>query len=259
MASVLISYCSNEKIFINPLLTECLKFSEDIVVSYGSHLYNGQPEDHQHILELKLNYPTVQFQKYEVDTTLDLSKQRGVNNRPIAYWHNLSRFNGKSYLKNKEWVFVIDADEIPEGNRIKNWLLKTDLTKRCCYKMANYWYFKDPTYQSTTLEDSVLLIHYDYLTEFTLFGDLERDHLIRSSACILLRQTVGFDGKPMWHHFSGVRTKEGLRYKLKTWGHSNELSNVDQMVDYVYHNDDVNDIIHNYNYVKVLNIFNIIL
>jgi hypothetical protein len=258
MTSVIINYCSNEKIFIDPILIECSKFSEDIIVSYGSCLYDGRLEDLEHIKELKVKYPFIQFVEYKVDFSLDLKKQKGVVNRPIAYWHNLARYTAIKYLKNKEWVFVIDVDEIPEGDRVKEWLSKTNLNKRNCYKMANYWYFKDPTNQATTIEDSVLLIHSDYLTEFTIFGDLERDHLIPASACILKRQVMGLDDKPMWYHFSGVRTKEGLRHKLKSWGHSSEYKNVDHIIDHIYKDSEVHDVIHNYSYIKVPNKFNII-
>jgi hypothetical protein len=262
MASVIINYCSNERIFIDAILIECLKFSDDIVVSYGSHLYDGIQEDITHINEYKIKYPTIQFVEYNVDLTLNLNKQKGVVNRPTAYWHNLARFTGVKALKNKEWVFVIDCDEIPEGDNVKIWLVNALplLKEEECYKIANYWYFKDPTNQSTTLEDSVLLIHYKHLTEDNIFGDWERDHLIPSSKCKLLRQVVGIDRKPMFHHYSWYRTKEGLKHKLITWGHSNDIFkdiDIDKVIEYIYHNDEVNDILHGYTYNKVVNIFKI--
>jgi hypothetical protein len=186
-------------------------------------------------------------------------KQKGVVNRPTAYWHNLARYTGVNALKNKSWVFIIDCDEIPDGNAVKKWLefALPVLKETECYKIATYWYFKDTTNQSTILEDSILLIHYKHLTEENIFGDWERDYLIPASKCVLLRQVLGLDRQPMFHHYSWCRTREGLKHKLKNWGHSNEYENIDGMLEFIYHDDEVNDIIHNYKYNKVPNKFNI--
>jgi hypothetical protein len=260
MPSVIINYCSNEKEFIDALLQQCSIFSNDIVVSYGSKLYDGSPEDITHILPYKEKYPDVQFVEYNVDLTLNLKEQRGVVNRPTAYWHNLARWTAIQALKKKEWVFVIDCDEIPEGKNVKEWIDAINLREECCYKMANYWYFKDPTNQATTLEDSVLLIHYSHLTENNIFGDFERDHLIPASKTKLIRQVKGLTGNPIWHHYSFVRSKKGLMHKIKNWAHSNDIfNNVNPLsfVNYIYRNDDVNDIVHGYIYRKVQNEFHI--
>jgi hypothetical protein len=263
MVSVIVNYCSNERVFIDVVLRECLLFSNDIVVSYGSRLYNGAPEDVDHIKEYESKYPMVKFKCYQVDPLLDLSKQKGVRNRPVAYWHNLARWTGVQALEGKNgWVFIIDTDEIPDGQLVKEWLRGCEacLDPIKCYKVANYWYFKDPTNQATTLEDSVLLIHSKYLTEENIFGDNERDHLIPASRCMLMRETKGVNGAILFHHFSWVRPRKQLEHKLRSWGHSQDLfKNVDpgKFVDFIYRDDNVNDIVHNYTYAKVPNKFNI--
>lgn len=261
-ASVIINYCSNEKYFIDAMLTECLKFSTDVVVSYGSHLYDGTPEDTDHINSLVIKYPSVRFVCYTVDKAENLYLKKGVVHRPTAYWHNLARWTGAQALQQKEWVFILDSDEIPEGDKVRQWLNQVVLDKRYCYKLMNYWYFKYPTNQAITYEDSILLIHYEFLTENNIFGDWERDHLISASGCRLMRHLLGLDSTPMFHHFSFVRSKSGLQHKLKHWAHNSDAFknvNVDQMIEYIYHNDEVNDIVHNYKYNKVLNKFNIVL
>jgi hypothetical protein len=249
--------------FIHALLEECGKFSDDIVVSYGSHFYNGESEDIIHMQELASKYSTVQFVKYNVDVALATSERRGVHKRPTAYWHNLARWVGICALKRHDWVYLIDADEIPEGECVRQWLsdVGRDLNTDCCYKNACYWYFKSPENQATSLEDSVLLIHYKHLTEENIFGDNERDHLIQSCGSKLLRQVKDLSGRVMWHHFSFVRGVDGLRLKLSSWAHTNDMfSNVDvnAFVAYVYRNDEVNDIVHGYSYKKVPNRFNLV-
>lgn len=261
MASVVINYCSNEKIFIDAVIQECMKFSNDIVISYGSHLYDGTCENIEHIIEYQNKYPTVKFVEYEVDISLDNSKRIGVINRPTSYWHNMARWTGIQALKNKEWVFIIDCDEIPDGKRVDEFFSFDIIQENECYKFANYWYFKSPENQATTIEDSVLLMHYKYLTKENIFGDNERDHLIPASGATLHRNIQGVDNKPLFHHFSWVRTKESFKHKISSWGHSNDIFkgvDIDALLVYIYKDDNVNDIIHRYKYIKVENIFNIV-
>jgi hypothetical protein len=260
--SVIINYCSNEHAFLKPVLNECLKFSDDIVVSFGSHLYDGTPEDVVHVHELQETYPSVQFVMYDVDLSLDLKACPGVVNRPTAYWHNLARWTGVLALKRHGWVLVIDADEVPEGDLMREWLDAKGnlLVETECYKMANYWYFKDPGNRAAMLEDSVLLIHKHYLTPENIFGDYERDHLIKVSGCTLKRETKGLNNSVMFHHFSWVRSKAGLEHKIRHWGHANDIfKGVDAkaVVDFIFKDDGVNDVVHRYNYIKVVDKFQI--
>lgn len=260
MVSVIINYSSNEKIFIDVILVQCTWFSDDIVVSYGSHLYDGTPEDQSHISGLRAQYPDVEFVEYRVDTSLNLKHQRGVVDRPVAYWHNLARWTAIERLEKKNsWVFVIDADEIPDGPEVRRWLMSDSFYKNenYCYKMACNWFFKLPTNRAKTLEDSVLLIHRKHLTERNIFHDYERDSLIITSGCYLMRQTTGLDGKVLFDHYSWVRNRKGLEHKIRSWGHSNEYHDPEKIIEFIYRNDDVNDIIHGYQYDKVENKYNI--
>jgi len=256
--SVIVNYCSNESIFIHQFLKECLKFTSDIVVSYGSHLYNGQPEDKNHIAELVAMYPMVKFVEYPVD--INLKHRRGVVHRPTAYFHNLARSTAAKALSHKNWVFVLDVDEIPEGDRVAEWLRHAVLDHNCAYKLANYWYFKKPEFRARTLEDSVLLIHAKHLTDNNIFGDNERDYLIHASGCKLVRMVKHSDNV-MFHHFSWVRTQDGLRHKITSWAHANDLfknANVDAIMEHIYGNDQPNDIVHGYSYDIVPNTYNVL-
>jgi hypothetical protein len=256
--SVVINYCSNERIFLDAILSESQKFSDDIVVSYGSHLYDGTKEDNLHILDYCKKFPSVKFVEYNVDISLETKYRTGVINRPTAYWHNLARWVGIQTIKKDRWVFLIDCDEIPQGERLSTFLYQTKFDKDKCYKFANYWYFKEPENQSTTTEDSVLFIHSQHLNERTIFGDWERDYTINS--CGLKLERMIMDRSPFFHHFSWVRSKEGLRHKISSWAHSNDIfknADVDSIIEFIYKDDNVNDIVHRYNYTKVENIFNI--
>jgi hypothetical protein len=260
LASVIVNYCSNERIFIKPLLRQCMLFSSDIVVSYGSHLYSGDKEDISHIQELQKEFPTVQFVEYKVDISLDLTKQKGVQYRPTAYFHNLARFTAVKALKYSGWVYVIDVDEIPDGNLVRDWLQEVTLDENTSYNNANYWYFKDPSNQSIPLEASVVLIHKKHLTEDAIFSDAERNSITSQPGMQNKVFVKDLKGDVMWHHFSWVRTPAQLAHKIKYWAHANDAfrgADVNAILHYIYKDDNVNDIVHNYQYKKVPNIFSI--
>jgi hypothetical protein len=257
--SVVISYCSKEHFFLEPILEQCSKFSDDIVVSFGSHLYNGTPEDISYIHEVAPKFQHVKFVQYLVSP--DNFNGMGVHKRQQAYWHNMARWNGVMHLQYHDWVLLLDADEIPEGEKFKNWFSSVEgtpiLNNKTTFKIANYWYFKDPTNRALVLEDSVLLIHAKYLSKYNIFGDYERDYTIQQSGTRLIRQTRGIKGEVMFHHFSWVRSREGLEHKIRHWGHADEYNNPEHVINEIFKNDNVNDIIHHYNYEKVPNHFNI--
>jgi hypothetical protein len=264
MPSVIINFCSLEKPFIEPLLIECQKFSNDIVVSYGSHLYNGEEEDLQLISELSKKYPHIQFVKYIVDRSIDVYQYPGIFYRPSVFWFTFARYTGFQHIRNKEWIFFIDADEIPNGNDLKDWLNRGSLDNNRSYKLANYYYFKSVKYQSLVLEDSPILIHYSNLNENIIIGDWDRDDIIRKSNTIVERNVKGIDDTVLFHHFSWVRSRENVYKKLLTSADVTEDRSVikgytvEEALEKIYDNDSVNDIIHNYNYKVVDNIFNII-
>ena len=255
--SVIINYCSNEKAFLDACIEECAKFSNEIIVSYGSKLYSGVDEDYTHIKQKQAKYPFVQFVQYEVDTSIDLNAQKGVMQRPHAYWHNLARWEGVKNLSKNVWALFLDVDEIPDGNRFKYWANNHQLDEFFCFKIANYWYFKNVINQAQTWEDTAVLIHSRHLTEENIFGDRERDHSVYNSKTKVHRYILGNDFQPLIHHYSWVRTPEQMLFKLKNWGHQTDFNNHEAMVNHIFRNGDVNDIVHNYEYISTENIFSI--
>jgi hypothetical protein len=261
---IVINYCSNERSFLLPIINECLKVTKHIAICYGDKLYDNTPEESDVLLEYcKFKYPSIKFLQYKVDITTPVTELKGVVRRPTAYWCNLARWLGYSALKTEvDWIMFLDADEIPDGERMHSWLLNTTLDKAYNYKLANYWYFKLPIYQAKTHEDSILLVHKDQLHEDSVFHDDERDGILKVSGLPQKRMVMGLDDKPMIHHYSWVRSKTGIATKLRTWAHRDDLfKNVDiqQIVEYIYRNNEVNDCVHNYQYEIVDNHFKVII
>jgi tetratricopeptide (TPR) repeat protein len=251
--SVVINYCSLEREFLNICIRECLKFSDDVVVSYGSHFYDGTIEDHEHIKQEIINNKNIRFVKYEVDVNVDLKKQRGVETRPHAYWHNLARWTGINAIKRNEWILFLDVDEIPNGERLKAWKKEVKLEQETSYSLANYWYFKSPNYQATAWEETAKIIYQKNINEEAVFGDFERDHLQNRGGKKTAHFVLGLDGLPLIHHFSWVRKKEVLLKKIKSWGHKDQIEDPINYVESIFKNKNINDSVHNYKYKYVYN------
>lgn len=255
--SVVINYCSLEREYLNICLNQCMKFSNDIVVSYGSHFYDGTIEDHAHIEKEIAKNPEVKFVKYEVDKSINLNLQRGVEKRPHAYWHNLARWTGLKGIKGEGWVLFLDVDEIPDGDRVNQWLHSFNLVKNTSYSLANYWYFKSPNYRATEWESTSKVIYSKNISEKSIFGDAERDHLQNTTGDYSEYGILGLDGYPLIHHFSWVRSEEVLLRKIKTWGHSDQVKDPVNYVKSIFENKNINDSVHNYKYDYVYNQFSI--
>lgn len=255
--SVVINYCSLEREFLNICLTQCMKFSNDIVVSYGSHFYDGTIEDHAHIEQEIAKNHKVKFVKYEVDKSINLNLQRGVDKRPHAYWHNLARWTGLKGIKGEGWVLFLDVDEIPDGDRVNQWLHSFNLAKNTSYSLANYWYFKSPNYRATEWESTSKVIYSTNISEKSIFGDAERDHLQNTTGDYSENGILGLDGCPLIHHYSWVRSEEILLKKIRSWGHSDQIKDPVNYVKSIFKNKNINDSVHNYKYEYVYNQFSI--
>ena len=264
--SVCINFCVNELPFLKPLLQQCALFSDDVMVLMGDRLCDGSSQKVR-VFEGHFNkiysHPSVRFLEYVVDAReWEALRAGGAALRPRAYVLNLARWTGIVAAKH-DWVFLLDADEIPEGARVREWLgvAGPTLDPGHVYKLSNYWYFKSPTNQATTYEDSVMLANKRTLDKKAVFGDHERDSIPKETGAPLHHDVRGVDGLPMFHHYSWVRSKAGLETKIRISAHKDDIfSRVDEarMVDHIYKDANVNDIVHGYEYKTVENRFGLV-
>lgn len=256
---IVINYCSNDRIFIDGLLRECQKIgASQTVVSVGDHFYNMEKEDIDHICDVAARHPWVDFVLYEVSEKV----QNPLQHRKGAFWHNVARIHGVNKLRpDVEWVLFLDADEIPEGERFKEWYVNTMGRDVATYKLANYWYFREPILQATTWEDSVMLVPRYMCTYQSLMTDIERDGIPIVAQSKLYRDVVHTTTKlPMFHHYSWVRPKDALIRKTMLWGHKNDedwVGKINAAYEREFNVETDVDFIHGYKYVRVPNWFGI--
>lgn len=229
--------------------------SIEIVYSIGTHLYDMRPEvDLVTPLISSLGYSNVGVVRYPVEE--DVAKV------PRKY-HNLAREAGVSRLsKDVEWVVFLDADEIPDSSAFSQWYAQVhkNLQKSLVYKLACYWYFVKPTWQATTEEDSILLVHRSQLTPEALRDPLERDGIVRRCPGGHMRMIKSLNNRPMFHHFSWVRRVEQVVHKVKTWGHKGDRGDWVDVVEKTWSLSEPppeGDFIHQYKYNVVEDVFNL--
>lgn len=268
--AVVVSYASMEAPFLPVVLEACQRFTARIVVSQGERLFADDGAGQASVVEPAPALPPgITYVRYPVDPSLPIAERRGVRRRPTAYFHNLARWSGLEALRASAgaeadlWVLLLDADEVPDGDRFRHWFAsrRATLDRGTAYKMANYWHYADVRYRARTWEDSIVLVHLSAVRDpKTVFGDKERDHVARSAAHCE-RLVPGDDGRPLFTHFSWCRSRRGLRQKLASWAHRDDKfkdASVDDLVARVLAPPDprlaaegdagIRDIVHNYRY-----------
>lgn len=232
--AVFVSYSSNERMFVDAIITSARKFADAVVLAVGDRLYDGNREDDTHISTIAERYPDVHIAQYMVKDEL--------LNTPVAL-HNSARIACMRMTRHvfgsgDFWVLLLDGDEVPDGDRMAAWWRGVTL-EHAAYKMANYWYFMSTRLRADALEDSVLLVHSSLLTDQALSHPRERDGVLMHHGIEgrTPRETLSLDGKPMFHHFSWVRAdRRALYAKVRNWGHSRERpwgQLIDQFMDQI--------------------------
>lgn len=262
--AVVISYCSNDRIFIDAMLRECQKIgARQVIVSVGDHTYDMEDEDIAHIEDVARRHPWVRFVLYPVYRLTEI--QNPLMNRKTAYWHNMARIQAcKQLTPEIEWVLFLDADEIPEGDRFREWYVETRGSRlQKIYKLANYYYFREPCLQATTWEDSIMLVPRAACCYAILMNELERDGIPIITGLSCERNIVHHRvNLPMFHHYSWVRSKDAMLKKVRNWAHKDDTdweTKIEQEFSKDFDTTSDVDFVHGYKYVKVPNWFGILI
>ena len=210
-----ISYCSIDDMFIRENIRQCLHFSKDIYIVASSHFFDGIPEDNAKIQSLKefcRQFPNVHLIRFKWES--------GYHPR---HWHNYARWIGIQQC-DTEYIMFMDADEIIEGENFnKAHTSDADFYKRYdSYAFDCYWYFREPRFRAKSLEQYHRLIRRSALTKDLIFSEHERGAVGILSGKYDSIFNVQYNGRPIVHHFSWVRTKEQMLKKTSSWGHKDD-------------------------------------
>ena len=239
MLSVVVSYCSNDKCFIKPLIEQCKIFADEIVVVSCSHFFNGEKDSElEDLTDFGVTHHIFDF----------------LSDKDIKYHHNYARFKGLE-LSTKEFVLFLDADEIPDGNLMQNYLRDYELKHNSLINFKCHWYFREPTFRARNCEICGLLAHRSLLTENLFFTPLERWSYKLYNIPSL--ENSDYNGFVIMHHFSWVKTKSQMLQKVASWGHHGD-KNWNHLIEKEFESEFSGfDFVHRYKFDTVVNLFNI--
>lgn len=246
--SSILQYSTIDFRFLKPNLDQLTLVSDEIIVPICDHLFNGDDED-QDLLE-----KSIQLINSYPNATAYMFEWQGINPNP-GYYHNLSRILGTQQAIN-DILFFVDADEIVDAPRFNLWVVN-EYQPDATYWLTCYWYFREPIYQSTSLESAGLLIKKDKCN-WNLNVRNERQQLFNINNFINGdHQHILYDGEPLIHHYSWVRTQTEMLQKVNNWGHKNDTNWVDLVKEEFNRPFNGTDFIHGYQYKIVENQFNL--
>jgi hypothetical protein len=213
IVDTVISYCTVDDMFIRENIRQCLFFSKDIYIIASSHFFDGTPEDETKIEALKeycKQFPNVHLIRFRWDNT-----------KSTSYWHSYMRWVGVQQCTT-EWIMFMDSDEIFEGEIASQSLQDAEFFKQydeCVFSC--YWYFREPVFRAKTTEMAHKLVRASIITKKDFLSENEFGWIGFSGKyrCI---HNVKYNGRPILHHFSWVRTKEEMLRKTSSWAHKND-------------------------------------
>jgi hypothetical protein len=247
--TTILMYCSNDFRWIEKCVEQASKISEEIIIPICDHYFDGTPENREILdktYELLNNNPKVQIIEFEWSP-----------GHPTYYWANMARIIGKEYsLPETDWILWLESDEIIDDIAFNKWIESKEYEQYDSFKLANYWYFREPIYQAKNWEDSVVLVRKE-LVNFDLSNPREREQCHEFLPVRKKREILGVDNLPMIHHYSWVRTKDEMLRKVKSWTHSGDRDWISQVEKEFEHDFNGSDFIHGYQYNIVENKFNL--
>jgi uncharacterized short protein YbdD (DUF466 family) len=242
----LISYCSIDNAFIDHTIQQCQVFSQEIIVSSLTHLFTGVPDDLSYLGEMKKKYPEVKF----ITSTYE-------GREPFPRFYNcLQRWNGMG-VSTKDYILLLDSDEVPEGGLMKKYLQEKELSPFDAVSFDCYWYFREPIFRSKKLERCGVIVDKNSITKNLTFNKADRWAYINKGRGLSVSEHQQFEDRPIFHHYSWVRDKEGMIRKATNFGHRAERDWKSLIEEEFSHPFNGKDFIHDYEYETVENIFGI--
>lgn len=238
--TTIINYCSNDQQFINKCIDSVRCISSEIIVTYTSCFYNGEPENMVLINDAINSNPDVNFINIPYES----------NKKSAHEWVCFSRIVGYNSTKiNPDYFLFLDSDEIIESKLCHEFINSEEFVIGHDYKLEGYFYFREANYQANQLEDPATLLYAKNL-DINNVLIAERTSLFEKTPNVKHRHTK-YKDQVLLHHYSWVRTKEQMLKKVKTWSHCHDRNWVELVEKEFSHDFNGTDFVHGYSY-KIL-------
>jgi hypothetical protein len=237
--ATVITFCTIDRRFVNHCVRQAAKFSDEIICTFSPNLQDGRadnPEKLQAII--RENQGQTKFLAVSLQNEAD---KYGVS--PVCGF----RWAGFKALQTKpDWVLFLDADEIIDGDRFRQFLDVATLTECNAFSLRCYWYFRSANNQALKTENAGTAIRRTAMKPEYLFHRLERWGA--AQAPLYVHDVCGLDGLPMCHHYSWVRTKQEMLDKVGGWGHCKDRDWTFSVEEEFKHDFAGRDFVHGYTY-----------
>lgn len=246
MIEAVVLYSTNDRRFLDSCIRNLLTCDIKCHIVTYTHMWNGQQESSE-LLEAS-------YKEFKDNSNVSFYRLDWAEGQSPWYWEGLGRHLAtQNVSKECDYILYIDVDEILDPDRFKAWQATFSYRDFDSLKLANYWYFRLPTLQATTLEDSVVLTKKE-LAQQIPFYPCGRDPYFTGQKRLRM---VGKDS-PFVHHYSWVRSKEEMLKKVANWGHASDRSNWEDLIHKEFSGDFTGrDFVHGYTFRSVPNYFNI--
>ena len=259
--ATVINYCTNDYRFIKHNINSVSLFAKEIIVPICDHFYDGTPENHLLINKTIKENQKARFVKFKFDKKKKIQpywwwRLRRILKLPLnsssQYWICEARKIGWQNLsKDIKYVLFLDVDEIIDAKKFINWLNTKEYQKYKAMKLANFWYFREPKYQATTIEDTPLFIKTSVLSKEIFFYYGEREDIYQKTLGPKKRMIKGLNNKPIIHHYCWARSKKEMIKKVQTWGHNRDHNWLKLIEKEFSHDFNGTDFIQGYKYKVV--------
>ena len=254
----IIPYCSLHEHFIKSLIEECSKVSKKIMLVVGSHLLDKSLEDDKRLMKIVEKFPHIFLIKYDSSNIESEFSDAHTGNKISTKSRILGFKKAMMKYEDVEWFFFLDSDEIPDGDKLREFLLNHEISNERNYIFSTFWYFREPIYQACSIEQNPLLVNISNLKDFYLETSHERMSYLDINFHGKTLQYTSYNGTPLFHHYSWVMNKElmikKVKYTLKKEHHYKYIELVEEELSKPF---SMKDFIHNYDYQIVENQFNI--
>jgi hypothetical protein len=212
--SVALTYCTNDHVFLKSCIDHVLPFSEEVIVSSCDHYWNGEKEDLDLLGKDAEENPKASFVTFGYDPQFG-TMEHNILSRRVAV---------AALEKPTDYILFLDADEIIEPDTFAAWWKNQQQNLMDCYKLGNYWYFRDFKFRTRNWENSVALVKNDpsCINDSTFDPRFDRDAFFRNNPTSKKVHMALHEGKPFVHHYSWVRSKETMLQKVRAWGHNKD-------------------------------------
>ena len=244
-----ILYSTNDFRFYNICINNLLKCGIKCHIISYTHMWNGLEEDYE-LLDKSANM-------FSDDTNFNFYKINWESRKDPWYWEGLGRYLGTQRVSDDcDYVLYIDIDEVVDVDLFLEYIKEGTYLPYDAIKLADYWYFREPIYQSKEVEYNTVMVSANLSKSLPLI-ETGREQYFKYAKNKTLQHTSETE-LPFVHHFSWVRSKGEMLNKVSNWGHASDRKDWKILVEEEFSRPfNGTDFVHGYSYSIVENKFNI--